>query len=84
MALRWQFSVEEGGVVSGSGPYAHYRVSQLDKFEGTWQATFIGEEDDRKLKEGAIQACLLACELDACPPPGPADPPRPEKRNEWA
>lgn len=84
MTLRWQFSDQDRGLISNwKSADGYYLLEEVDRFEGTWKATFIGDGFNRFVKSGQLQACLLACDLDACPPPGPPNPPRPKKRREW-
>lgn len=87
MALRWQFSPDDGGLISEwPNPSGHYLVSELDRWEGTWQAVYVGEDGDKPIKVGPLSQCLAACDVDTYggKVPGPPDPPRPAKWNEVA
>ena len=68
MALKWRFSTEDMGLAA-EGRSGLYVVMEESREDGGWKAMKFSDQGDGMLKTGTIQACLLACDLDDCPPP---------------
>jgi hypothetical protein len=62
--LTWSFSGEDRAIVSEMTGAGYYVLEELDRFEGLWQAVFIGDGWKRLVKSGQLRVCLDACDAD--------------------
>jgi hypothetical protein len=62
--LTWSFSDEGRAIVAESKGDGYFALEELDRFEGLWQAVFIGDGWKRLVKSGQLRVCLDACDAD--------------------